>query len=135
MFHNAGDRIFLVSVDRAGRHAARIETVVTSRRHMLHDRVGTGSSDKQADVPPGFRLIETVQRVARRHERFAPRAGIQIDIKRVLLTGLGRSRLDELRVILRLNRRCLFAVDLRKPLNRSQLLLISEQSFEQGWTL
>ena len=84
-----GDRVLLVGVHRAGRQAGRVEAVVAGGRHVLEHRQAGTPPDEQADVAPGFALVEPVERMAGRHARLAARAAVEIDLEGVLLARSG----------------------------------------------
>ena len=83
------DRIFFVSIDRAGLHAPRVEAVMTGSGDVLINRVLVGSPREQPDIAPGFIVIQTIQRVTGRHTGFTARTAIQVHAERILLTRLG----------------------------------------------
>jgi hypothetical protein len=57
----------------------------------LLKRVPPVCAEKQANIPPGFVVVQAIQTVAGTDARFAAGAFVQIDFKRVLLSGSGWS--------------------------------------------
>jgi hypothetical protein len=90
MFYDARDRILLVRIDRARRHACWLKAMVTRGCNVLHDWRHAGAAEQQANVAPCFVLVQSVERMARDHTSLATGATVEIDLKGVLLAGPGR---------------------------------------------
>jgi hypothetical protein len=86
--NDAGDGILFVGLDRATLHARGVDTVVTGGRNRLLNRLVRRAPVQEAHAAPGlgFFVIQAVQAMAGGHARLAARAGVEIDLKGVLLT-------------------------------------------------
>src|SRR5262249_7093852 len=79
------DRVLLVSIDRAGAQARRVEAVVARRGDVLEDRQPPIAAHEQAHVAPALLVIQAVQRMTGRHARLAARTSIEVYLERELL--------------------------------------------------
>src|SRR5262249_27576573 len=105
---NSGERVFVVSVDRATVHASRIDAMVTRRRHSLLNRFGYRASKQHSDISPGLFAVQAVQIVASGHARLTAGASVEINRKRILLAWRRQRQRDQVAVILRLRWASLF---------------------------
>src|SRR5690606_5422312 len=87
MSDNARERILLVREHRAAVETGGIRTMMTGRRDGLLNGTTMVASDDEAHIAPGFLVVETIERVARRHARFAAGAGIEIHLESVLFAN------------------------------------------------
>ncbi len=100
--HNARDGIFIVSKHGTAAEATRIHTMMTGGGDGRLKRCAPIIAVKQADIAPGFVVIEAVERVAGGDAGFAAGAFVQIDFKAILLAGRRSGKWDEVAVKLRL---------------------------------
>jgi hypothetical protein len=96
MPHDASDGVFVI-----GQHGTAIRTggvgaVVAGSSDGL--QVGLlACAHQQAHVPPAFAVIEAIERMTGRHACLAAGAGIQIDLKAILLAGIRLAEWNEVR--------------------------------------
>jgi hypothetical protein len=126
MADDAGERIFLVSIDRARLHASRLQAVMAGRGDVLDHRQIAGAAVQEANVAKGFVVVEAVLVVTRGDAGFATRAEIKIDLKGVLFADLERCGGQQVAVRPRIGLRHR-AVALGKTLDGRQFLLLAEQ--------
>jgi hypothetical protein len=93
--YDPGERIFFVGEDRTAVQAPGVGAVVTRGRDRLRERPRAARTDEQADVSPRFGFVEAVERVTRGNARLAPRAGVEIDLERVLLARSRRAERNQ----------------------------------------
>ncbi len=95
MTHDAGDRILFVSEHRTAVEAAGIGAMVAGGGDGLLIGCGGGTAVHEADIAPGFVVLKTVEGVAGDHAGLAAAAGVQVDLKGVLLARSGPGERDE----------------------------------------
>ena len=125
------ERVLLVGVDRAGVQAGRVEAVVAGGRHMLEDGQLRHAADDQADVAPGLAFVQPVEVVAGRHAGLAARTPVEVDLERELLPGTRRLGRHQGRVVPALERLVGVLVELREPLDGTQVALLAQEGADQ----
>ncbi len=88
MLHDARDGIFLVGLRRTAVHARWVDAVVTRGSHRLQRGGRRRSAVEQPDRAPDLIFIEPIEAVAGGNASLAPGAGIEVDLKRILLAWL-----------------------------------------------
>ena len=91
---DAGERVLFVGENRAAVEAGGIGTVMAGGGDRLGERVGAVAADEEADVAPGFVVVEAVEGVAGGDAGFAAGAGVECDPEGVLFAGAGMGERD-----------------------------------------
>lgn len=95
MADDAGEGILFVGEDGAAVEAGGIGAVIAGGRDGLGEGVGAVAADEEADVAPGFVVVEAVEGVAGGDAGFAAGVGVECDPEGVLFAGAGMGERDE----------------------------------------